>query len=121
MSTPLASLTDILGTNVISTDIFYITDSTSANQYKISRDELAKAFTGFTAQNTSGFTIFEDAGSYGLSISGSNGFVGINDRTPYVSLDVNDNLSASNGSGQIRISTINSGRKISISISDPNV
>jgi len=59
--------------------------------------------------------------SNGLSVSGSNAFVGINDRTPFVSLDVNDNLSASNGSGQIRISTINSGRKISFSISDPNV
>jgi hypothetical protein len=121
MSTPLASLTEILASNVVSSDIFYITDSTSINTYKISRDELSKAFTGFTAQNTSGFTIFESAGSNGLSVSGSNAFVGINDRTPFVSLDVNDNLSASNGSGQIRISTINSGRKISFSISDPNV
>lgn len=121
MSTPLASLTEILASNVVSSDIFYITDSTSTNTYKISRDELSKAFTGFTAQNTSGFTIFESAGSNGLSVSGSNAFVGINDRTPFVSLDVNDNLSASNGSGQIRISTINSGRKISFSISDPNV
>jgi hypothetical protein len=121
MSTPLASLTEILASNVVSSDIFYITDSTSTNTYKISRDELSKAFTGFTAQNTSGFTIFESAGVNGLSVSGSNAFVGINDRTPFVSLDVNDNLSASNGSGQIRISTINSGRKISFSISDPNV
>jgi hypothetical protein len=121
MSTPLASLTEILASNVVSSDIFYITDSTSTNTYKISRDELSKAFTGFTAQNTSGFTIFESAGSNGLSVSGSNAFVGINNRTPFVSLDVNDNLSASNGSGQIRISTINSGRKISFSISDPNV
>ena len=121
MSTPLASLTEILASNVVSSDIFYITDSTSTNTYKISRDELSKAFTGFTAQNTSGFTIFESAGSNGLSVSGLNAFVGINDRTPFVSLDVNDNLSASNGSGQIRISTINSGRKISFSISDPNV
>ena len=112
MSTPLASLTEILASNVVSSDIFYITDSTSTNTYKISRDELSKAFTGFTAQNTSGFTIFESAGSNGLSVSGSNAFVGINNRTPFVSLDVNDNLSASNGSGQIRISTINSGRKI---------
>ena len=121
MSTPLASLTEILASNVVSSDIFYITDSTSTNTYKISRDELSKAFTGFTAQNTSGFTIFESAGSNGLSVSGSNAFAGINNRTPFVSLDVNDNLSASNGSGQIRISTINSGRKISFSISDPNV
>jgi hypothetical protein len=118
MSTPLASLTEILASNVVSSDIFYITDSTSTNTYKISRDELSKAFTGFTAQNTSGFTIFESAGSNGLSVSGSNAFAGINNRTPFVSLDVNDNLSASNGSGQIRISTINSGRKISFSISD---
>lgn len=121
MSTPLASLTSILGTNVASTDIFYVTDATSTNTYKITRDELSQAFTGFIAQTSDGFTIFESAGSVGLSVSGSNGFVGINDRNPFVSLDVNDNTSASNGSGQIRMSTTNSGRKISISISDPNV
>lgn len=121
MSTPLASLTSILGTNVASTDIFYVTDATSTNTYKITRDELSQAFTGFIAQTSDGFTIFESAGAVGLSVSGSNGFVGINDRNPFVSLDVNDNTSASNGSGQIRMSTTNSGRKISISISDPNV
>tara|TARA_R110000868_G_scaffold333282_3_gene594106 strand:- start:3862 stop:5610 length:1749 start_codon:yes stop_codon:yes gene_type:complete len=121
MSAPLASLTEIFGSNVVSGDIFYVTDSTSTNTYKISRDELSKAFTGFTAQNVNGFSIFESAGEYGLSVSGSNGFIGVNNRTPFVSLDIKDNISASNGSGQIRISTINSGRKISFSISDPNV
>ena len=88
MSAPLASLTEIFGSNVVSGDIFYVTDSTSTNTYKISRDELSKAFTGFTAQNVNGFSIFESAGEYGLSVSGSNGFIGVNNRTPFVSLDI---------------------------------
>ena len=64
--------------------------------------------------------IFENNGIYGLSISGNYGFVGVNDRTPFVSLDVVDNLTATNGSGQIRLSTTNSGRKIAFSLNDPN-
>ncbi len=55
-----------------------------------------------------------------LTVSGDYGFVGVNDRTPFVSLDVVDNLTATNGSGQIRLSTTNSGRKIAFSLSDPN-
>ena len=70
MSAPLASLTEIFGSNVVSGDIFYITDSTSTNTFKISRDELSQSFTGFTAQGNDGFTIFESAGTIGLSVSG---------------------------------------------------
>jgi hypothetical protein len=53
-------------------------------------------------------------------VSGTNGFVGINDKTPFVSLDVVDNTSATNGSGQIRLSTPSAARKIGISITDPS-
>jgi len=120
MSAPLASLTEIFGSNVVSGDIFYITDSTSTNTFKISRDELSQSFTGFTAQGSDGFTIFESAGTIGLSVSGSNGFVGINDRTPGVSLDVVDVPGATLGLGQIRISGATN-RKIGISITDPSV
>ena len=120
MSTPLASFPAKLGSNVVSNDIFFISDSTSANNNKITTEELSKAFTGLYAQTTEGFTIFENTENYGLSISGAFGFVGINDRTPLVSLDVIDNLTATNGSGQIRLSTLNSGRKIAFSLNDPN-
>jgi len=121
MSTPLASFPAKLGSNVVPDDIFFISDSTSANNNKITFEELSKAFTGLYAQMAEGFTIFENTENYGLSISGAFGFVGINDRTPLVSLDVMDNLAATNGSGQIRLSTLDSGRKIAFSISDPNV
>jgi len=121
MSTPLASFPAKLGSSVVSSDIFFISDSTSANNNKITTEELSKAFTGLYAQTAQGFTIFENTENYGLSISGAYGFVGINDRTPFVSLDVVDNLTATNGSGQIRLSTLNSGRKIAFSLSDPNV
>ena len=120
MGIPLSSLSDKLGVNVAATDIFLVSNSDSSQDNKITRDELSKAFTGFFAQNTQGFTIFESNGNYGLSVSGSNGFVGINDRTPFVSLDVVDNTASTNGSGQIRLSTTNSGRKIAFSLSDPN-
>ena len=120
MSAPLASLTEIFGSSVVSGDIFYVTDSTSTNTYKISRDELSQSFTGFTAQGSDGFTIFESAGAFGLSVSGANGFVGINDRTPGVSLDIVDNSASTNGLGQIRISGATN-RKIGISITDPSV
>lgn len=120
MGIPLSSLSDKLGVNVAATDIFLVSNSDSSQDNKITRDELSKAFTGFFAQNTQGFTIFESNGNYGLSVSGSNGFVGINDRTPFVSLDVVDNTASTNGSGQIRLSTPNSGRKIAFSLSDPN-
>jgi hypothetical protein len=121
MSTPLASFPAKLGSSVVSSDIFFISDSTSANNNKITTEELSKAFTGLYAQTAEGFTIFENTENYGLSISGAYGFVGINDRTPFVSLDVVDNLTATNGSGQIRLSTLDSGRKIAFSLSDPNV
>lgn len=121
MSTPLASFPAKLGSSVVSSDIFFISDSTSANNNKITTEEFSKAFTGLYAQTAEGFTIFENTENYGLSISGAYGFVGINDRTPFVSLDVVDNLTATNGSGQIRLSTLDSGRKIAFSLSDPNV
>lgn len=120
MGIPLSSLSAKLGSNVNSDDIFLISNTDSTQDNKITVDEFTKAFTGFYAQGGNGFTIFETNGVYGLSISGSNGYVGLNNRTPYVSFDVVDNLSSSNGSGQIRLRTLNSGRKIAFSLSDPN-
>jgi len=119
MST-LSALSPKLGSSVIDTDIFLISDSTSTNNNKIERSELAKSFNSLTAQNASGISLFESAGLVGLTVSGTNGFVGINDTTPYVSLDVADNTSATNGSGQIRLSTSSVARKIGISITDPS-
>jgi len=98
MSIQLSNLTEKLAANVVDTDIFLISDSTSANDNKIARSELSKSFNSFTAQNSSGLSFYESAGSYGLSISGVYGFVGINDLTPYVSLDVSDNVTSTNGS-----------------------
>jgi hypothetical protein len=121
MGIPLSSLSAKLGSNVVGTDIFLVSNTDSTQDNKITRDEFSKAFTGLYAQGNEGFTIFENSETYGLSVSGSNGFVGINNRTPFVSLDVLDNLSATNGSGQIRLSTANSGRKIAFALSDPNV
>jgi len=120
MSLTLSSLSAKLGSAVVDTDIFLISDSTSTNNNKIERFELAKSFNSLTAQNASGISLFESAGLVGLTVSGSNGFVGINDKTPFVSLDVADNTSATNGSGQIRLSTSSAARKIGISITDPS-
>lgn len=120
MGIPLSSLSPKLGSNVASSDIFLISNFDSSQDNKITQDEFSKSFTGFYAQNGQGLTIFENGGSYGLSVSGTYGFVGINDRSPDVSLDVADNVNSSDGSGQIRISTLNSGRKIALSLRDPN-
>ena len=120
MGVPLSSLPEKLNTNVVSSDIFLISNTDSTQNNKITRDELSQSFTGFTAQNDNGFTIFEDAGVFGLSVSGDFGFVGINDRTPGVSLDVVDVPGATLGLGQIRISGATD-RKIGISITDPTV
>lgn len=120
MSITLSSLSAKLGSNIVDTDIFLTSDSTSANNNKIERSEFVKSFNYFTAQNASGISLFESAGLIGLTVSGSNGFVGINDKTPFVSLDVVDNTSATNGSGQIRLSTPSAARKIGISITDPS-
>jgi len=118
MGVPLSSLPEKLNTNVVSSDIFLISNTDSTQNNKITRDEFSQSFTGFTAQGSDGFTIFESAGTIGLSVSGSNGFVGINDRTPGVSLDVVDVPGATLGLGQIRISGATD-RKIGISITDP--
>jgi len=120
MGIPLSSLSEKLNTNVLSDDIFLISNADSSQDNKITRDELSQSFNSFTAQNVSGFTIFESAGAFGLSVSGTNGFVGINDRTPGVSLDIVDNSASTNGLGQIRISG-GSARKVGISITDPSV
>lgn len=120
MGVLLSSLPEKLNTNVVSSDIFLISNTDSTQNNKITRDELSQSFTGFTAQGSDGFTIFESAGVIGLSVSGSNGFVGVNDRTPGVSLDVVDVPGATLGLGQIRISG-GTNRKIGISITDPTV
>jgi hypothetical protein len=120
MGVPLSSLPEKLNTNVVSSDIFLISNTDSTQNNKITRDEFSQSFTGFTAQGSDGFTIFESAGTIGLSVSGSNGFVGINDRTPGVSLDVVDVPGATLGLGQIRISGATD-RKIGISITDPTL
>ncbi len=59
MSIPLSALSPKLGSNVVDTDIFLISDSTSANDNKIERSELAKSFNYLTAQNTSGISLFD--------------------------------------------------------------
>jgi len=120
MSIPLSSLSEKLNANVLSNDIFLISNADSSQDNKITRDEFSQSFNSFTAQNLSGFTIFEGNGLYGLSVSGDYGFVGINDRTPGVSLDVVDVPGATPGLGQIRISG-GSDKKVGISITDPSV
>lgn len=120
MGISLSSLSAKLGSNVLDTDIFLVSNLDSTQDNKITRNEFSKAFTGFYAQDGQGITLFENNGIYGLSISGNYGFVGINDRTPFVSLDVVDNLTGPPDSGQIRLSTLDSGRKIAFSLSDPN-
>lgn len=121
MGLPLSSLSAKSGSTVVDSDIFLISNFDSSVDNKITREDFSKAFTGFYAQGTEGFTIFESSQTYGLSISGAYGFAGINKRSPFTSLDVIDNLNGPNGSGQIRLSTTNSGRKIGFSLSDPNV
>lgn len=121
MGIPLSSLSNKLGVNVAATDIFLVSNTNSTQDNKITAEEFSKSFTGLYAKGNDGFTVFEANGIYGLSVSGQYGFVGINDRTPFVSLDVVDNLNAAPGSGQIRLSTLDSGRKIAFSLSDPNV
>jgi hypothetical protein len=120
MGIPLSSLSNKLGVNVAATDIFLVSNTDSTQDNKITAEEFSKSFTGLYAKGSDGFTVFEANGVYGLSVSGQYGFVGINDRTPFVSLDVVDNLTAAPGSGQIRLSTADSGRKIAFSLSDPN-
>ena len=120
MGIPLSSLSAKLGSNVLDTDIFLVSNLDSTQDNKITKNEFSKAFTGLYAKGNDGFTVFETNGVYGLSISGAYGFVGINDRTPFVSLDVVDNLTGPPDSGQIRLSTLDSGRKIAFSLSDPN-
>lgn len=121
MGLPLSSLSAKSGSTVVDSDIFLISNFDSTADNKITREDFSKAFTGFYAQGAEGFTIFENSQTYGLSISGAYGFAGINNRTPITSLDIVDNLSSTNGSGQIKLSTPNSGRKIAFSLSDPNV
>ena len=121
MGIPLSSLSNKLGVNVASTDIFLVSNTNSTQDNKITAEEFSKSFTGLYAKGNDGFTVFEANGVYGLTVSGSNGFVGINDRNPFVSLDVVDNLNGPSDSGQIRLSTLDSGRKIAFSLSDPNV
>jgi hypothetical protein len=91
MGISLSSLSEKLNTNVLGNDIFLISNTDSSQDNKITRDELSQSFDSFTAQNVSGFTIFESAGAFCLSVSVANGFLGINNRTPGVSLDIVDN------------------------------
>jgi len=113
-------LPNLLGVNNVDSNIFIVTSSDGLSAYKIQSSELEKSLTSLTPRTSAGFTINSYDAYTGINVN-NYGFVGISSVNPSVSLDVYDNSAATNGSGQIRISALTSGRKVSFGLKDPNV
>ena len=113
-------LPNLLGANNVDSNIFIVTSSDGLSAYKIQSSELQKALTSLTPRTSAGFTVYSYDSYTGINVN-NYGFVGVSSINPSVSLDVYDNSAATNGSGQIRISALTSGRKVSFGLKDPNV
>ena len=113
-------LPNLSGINNVDSNIFIVTSSDGLSAYKIQSSELQKSLTSLTPRTSAGFTINSYDAYTGINVN-NYGFVGISSVNPSVSLDVYDNSAATNGSGQIRISALTSGRKVSFGLKDPNV
>jgi len=113
-------LPNLSGVNNVDSNIFIVTSSDGLSAYKIQSSELEKSLTSLTPRTSAGFTINSYDAYTGINVN-NYGFVGISSVNPSVSLDVYDNSAATNGSGQIRISALTSGRKVSFGLKDPNV
>lgn len=122
MSDPILpnELPQLNGSSNSDTNIFIVSSSDGLSSYKIPTSELQKSLTSLTPRTSAGFTIYSYDSYTGLNIN-TYGFVGVSSINPSVSLDVYDNSAATNGSGQIRISALTSGRKVSFGLKDPNV
>jgi hypothetical protein len=109
----ISSLSAKLGANVANTDVFLIANSSGTSNNSITVQELSNMITGITARNTAGLTLFGKTSQSGIKID-DNGYVGIMNPSPTVSLDIGD--IGNNGSGQVRISAATSSRTISYNL-----
>jgi len=100
------------------TDAFVFPVSTATETDQFSLNELQKSFTGITARTTAGLKIVGKTTPSGIFV-GDNGYVGIDNNSPTVALDIGD--VGTNGNGQVRVNAAAASRQISYTLKDSNV
>lgn len=114
-----SKLTDLpLITSSTITDSYVFVVSTAVDTDQLSLNELQKSFTGITARTTAGFRIIGKTTPSGVFV-GDNGYVGIDNNSPTVALDIGD--IGTNGNGQVRINAASAARQIAYSLKDSNI
>lgn len=105
------------GADLTSDWVFAVATATETEQ--LSWEELQKSFTGLTARDVNGISIFGYTAGSGITV-GDNGFLGVNNIDPDFSLHVGDNLNTS-FPPQIRVAAGRSNRSAAISLADSGI
>ena len=80
-------LTPIAGSSMTNSHVFAV--STATDTFQLSLDALEQSFTGLKARDTNGISLIGNTVTSGITV-GDNGFVGIDNTNPTVSLHVGD-------------------------------
>ena len=115
----MATFTDlpvITSSSMTSNHVFAVATPTSTDQLALS--ELQKCFTGFTAPSSSSISIIGSTVPSGITV-GANGYVGIDNISPQVALDVGDIGSAT--IAEVRLAARSAGRQASFTLKDGSV
>lgn len=115
----MAKITDvpIITSNAITDNHVFVVATTSTTD-QLSLNELQKSFTGLTARTTDGISILGKTQLSGITV-GDNGYVGIDNFSPSVALDIGDQGSAS--VAEVRLSSRSSSRQASYTLKDASV
>lgn len=105
-------------TNSSITDNYVFAVATNSTTDQLSLDELQKSFTGITARTTNGLSLIGKTVPSGITI-GDNGFLGVNNSSPAIALDVGDNGGATEP--EIRLSASDSSRQASYALTDASI
>lgn len=116
MPSKLTDLPVITSSTITDSHVFVV--STAVDTDQLSLNELQKSFTGITARTTAGLKIVGKTTPSGIFV-GDNGYVGIDNNSPTVALDIGDG--GTNGNGQVRINAASAARQISYSLKDSNI
>ena len=109
-------LTPLAGSSINNNYVFAV--STASETRSLTLDELEKSFTGITAKSTDGISVFGNTVPSGITV-GDNGFVGIDNENPLLSLHIGDYNGVTHP--EFRISGALSSRSVSSTISDSGV
>jgi hypothetical protein len=116
MATKLTDLPIVTSSAITDAFVFPVGLTTETDQ--LSLNELQKSFTGLTARTTNGISVIGKSTPSGITVA-DNGYVGVDNFSPSVALDIGD--VGTNGNGQVRVTASSTARKIHYTLQDSAV